>query len=52
MDLRLGAILGALLVAGTYAGARLSHRLSGRELTVAVALVLVAVGLWFGYLQL
>lgn len=52
LDLRLGATLGALLVAGTYAGARLSHRLSGRGLTVAVALVLVAVGVWYGYVQL
>jgi hypothetical protein len=49
IDLRLGATLGALLVAGTYVGARLSGRLSGRGLTVAVALTLVAVGLWYGY---
>jgi hypothetical protein len=47
IDLELGATLGALLVAGTYAGARLSQRLSGRGLTSAVALTLVAVGLWF-----
>jgi uncharacterized membrane protein YfcA len=49
IDLRLGATLGALLVAGTYVGAKLSGRLSGRGLTVAVALTLVAVGLWYGY---
>jgi uncharacterized membrane protein YfcA len=48
IDLRLGAMLGVLLVAGTYAGARLSSRLSGRGLTVAVALTLIGVGLWFG----
>jgi hypothetical protein len=52
IDLRLGVTLGALLVAGTYAGARLSGRLSGRRLTTAVALTLVAVGLWFGYATL
>lgn len=52
IDLRLGVTLGALLVAGTYAGARLSGRLSGRGLTAAVALTLVAVGLWFGYATL
>ena len=52
IDLELGAALGALLVIGTYAGARLSARLAGRGLTVAVALVLVAVGLWYGYATL
>jgi uncharacterized membrane protein YfcA len=52
IDLPLGATLGALLVAGTYAGARLSQRLSGRGLTAAVALVLVAVGLGYGYRQI
>jgi uncharacterized membrane protein YfcA len=48
IDLELALALGALLVIGTYAGARLSGRLSGRRLTVAVALTLVAVGAWFG----
>jgi uncharacterized membrane protein YfcA len=52
IDLPLAATLGALLVAGTYAGARLSARLSGRGLTRAVALTLVAVGLWYGYATL
>ena len=52
IDLRLGATLGALLVAGTYAGAKLSGRLSGRGLTMAVALTLVGVGLWYGYATL
>jgi len=42
-------VLGVLLVAGTYVGAKLSGRLSGRGLTMAVALTLVAVGLWYGY---
>ncbi|HEX2200248.1 MAG TPA: sulfite exporter TauE/SafE family protein [Burkholderiales bacterium] len=49
IDWALGASLGALLVAGTYAGAKLSGHLSGRGLTVAVALTLVGVGLWYGY---
>jgi hypothetical protein len=52
IDLRLGATLGVLLVAGTFAGARLSGRLSGRGLTVAVALTLIGVGLWYGYVTL
>ncbi|HEX6317405.1 MAG TPA: sulfite exporter TauE/SafE family protein [Burkholderiales bacterium] len=52
IDLRLGATLGALLVAGTYVGAKLSGRLSGRGLTMAVALTLVGVGLWYGYATL
>jgi uncharacterized membrane protein YfcA len=52
IDLPLGATLGVLLVAGTYVGARLSARLSGRSLTVAVALTLVAVGVLFGYATL
>lgn len=40
---------GALLVAGTLAGTWLAPRVSGRGLTVAVALTLVGVGLWYGY---
>lgn len=52
IDLRLGATLGVLLVAGTYVGAKLSGRLSGRGLTMAVALTLVGVGLWYGYATL
>ncbi len=52
IDLPLGATLGALLIAGTFAGALLSRRLSGRGLTVAVALTLIAVGLWYGYATL
>ena len=52
IDWPLGATLGALLVAGTFAGAQLSGRLSGRGLTVAVALTLIGVGLWYGYATL
>lgn len=52
IDLALGATLGALLVAGTLAGATLSTRLSRRGLTAAVALTLIAVGLWYGYATL
>jgi uncharacterized membrane protein YfcA len=52
IDFRLGATLAALLVAGTFIGARLSSRLSGRGLVTAVALALVCVGLWYGYATL
>lgn len=49
IDFALGGMLGALLVAGTLAGTWLAPRVSGRGLTVAVALTLVGVGLWYGY---
>jgi uncharacterized protein len=52
VDVRLALTLAALLVAGTWAGARLSARLSGRALTAAVAWTLVGVGLWFAYASL
>jgi uncharacterized membrane protein YfcA len=52
IDVPLALTLAALLVAGTYAGARLASRLSGRALTAAVAWTLVGVGLWFGYASL
>ncbi|HJS38856.1 MAG TPA: sulfite exporter TauE/SafE family protein, partial [Burkholderiales bacterium] len=52
IDLPLALTLAALLIAGTWAGARLSSRLSGRALTVTVAWTLVGVGLWFGYASL
>lgn len=48
IDAPLALTLAMLLVAGTWAGARLSARLSGRALTVAVAWTLVGVGLWYG----
>jgi len=49
VDVQLALTLAALLVAGTWAGARLSARLSGRALTAMVAWTLVGVGLWFAY---
>lgn len=52
IDLELGATLAAWLVAGSFGGALLSRRLSGRGLTAAVALILIAVGLWYGYATL
>jgi uncharacterized membrane protein YfcA len=52
IDVRLALTLAALLVAGTWAGARLLARLSGRALTVTVAWTLVGVGLWFGVASL
>jgi uncharacterized membrane protein YfcA len=47
IDAPLAVTLAAFLVAGTHAGARLAHRLSGRALTAVVAWTLVGVGLWF-----
>jgi len=52
VDLSLGVKLGSLLIAGTFAGTLLSSRLSGRNLTVVVALTLISVGLWYGYATL
>lgn len=49
LDATLGIALGALLIAGTFAGAWLSRRLSSRGVTVAVALMLIGVGLWYGH---
>src|SRR5690606_30959053 len=44
LDLRLGAVLGIGIVAGTWAGARLAHALPRRTLHTAVAALLIAVG--------
>jgi len=52
IDVPLALTLAALLIAGTWAGARLSGRLSGPALTAAVAWTLVGVGVWFGYSSL
>jgi uncharacterized membrane protein YfcA len=52
IDIQLALTLAALLIAGTYAGARLARRLSTRALTVAVAWTLVGVGGWFAYVSL
>ncbi len=52
LDLALGAAIGVFLVAGTVAGAWLAGRLHARHLTAAVALALIATGLWYGYATL
>lgn len=52
IDVGLGAALGGFLVAGTLAGMWLYERLSGRQLTVCVAWVLIAVGAWYAYATL
>ena len=52
IDVPLALTLAALLIAGTWAGARLSGRLSGPALTAMVAWTLVGVGVWFGYSSL
>jgi uncharacterized membrane protein YfcA len=49
VDFALGIAIGALLVAGTIAGAWLSGRARGPALTVAVGLTLIATGLWYAY---
>lgn len=48
IDFELGAMLAALVLAGTLAGSTLSRRLPTRGVTVAVALTLIGVGLWYG----
>ena len=52
IDPALAATLSVLLLIGTFAGAKLSNRLSGRTLANAVAATLVVVGLWYGYVTL
>lgn len=52
IDYALGAVLGALLLAGTLGGLWLATRLSGRQLTAGVAVALVAVGVWYARLAL
>lgn len=52
IDVSLGVTLGGFLVAGTLAGMWLYSRLSGRQLTVCVAWVLIAVGAWYAYATL
>jgi uncharacterized membrane protein YfcA len=52
VDYALGIALGALLVIGTLAGTWLSSRLSGRQLTVSVAVALLGVGAWYAYVTL
>jgi uncharacterized membrane protein YfcA len=49
VDYVLGIMLGALLVIGTLAGTWLSGRLSGRQLTLSVAVALIGVGVWYAY---
>lgn len=52
IDYALGVMLGALLVIGTLAGTWLSGRLSGRQLTLSVAVALIGVGAWYAYTTL
>jgi uncharacterized membrane protein YfcA len=49
IDFPLGAVLGGLMVIGTLVGTWLFSRLSGRHLTVCVALALIAVGGWYAF---
>ena len=52
IDGALAATLSVLLLIGTFAGARLSRRLSNRTLANSVAVTLIVVGLWYGYATL
>lgn len=52
VDYALGVTLGALLVIGTLAGTWLSGRLSGRQLTLSVAVALIGVGAWYAHATL
>jgi uncharacterized membrane protein YfcA len=49
LDLPLALTVMAVLLAGTIAGSLLSARLSSRTLTLSVALVLIATGVWYGF---
>ncbi|MGQ0654084.1 MAG: sulfite exporter TauE/SafE family protein [Betaproteobacteria bacterium] len=49
LDLQLALTVMAVLLIGTFAGALLSTRLSSRTLTVCVAWVLIATGVWYGF---
>ncbi|HJT62712.1 MAG TPA: sulfite exporter TauE/SafE family protein [Burkholderiales bacterium] len=49
VDFELGGALALLLLAGAWVGSATSRRLSARVATVAVALTLIATGLWYGF---
>jgi uncharacterized membrane protein YfcA len=49
LDFSLALMVMAVLLTGTVIGAKLSMRLSSRALTVSVALVLIATGVWYGF---
>jgi uncharacterized membrane protein YfcA len=48
IDFGLAGMLSALVLAGAVSGSALSRRLSRRRITVAVAITLIGVGLWYG----
>ena len=52
IDYPLAALLSALLLAGILAGAAVSRRLSGHGLKRVVAVMLIAVGVWYGAVSL
>ena len=49
LDLGLGASVGVVLIAGAWIGHRLAARADAITLRHGVALVLVATGLWYGF---
>jgi len=52
LDIRLALICGVLMLLGSFAGQRAAAALNVAQLQRMVALLLLAVGLWFGWLLL
>jgi uncharacterized membrane protein YfcA len=52
IDFVLAALLALPMVAGTAGGMWLFRRVSSRRLTICVAVVLIAVGLWYAFITL
>jgi len=52
LDLRLAALCGLLMLAGSIAGQRAATRLDTRQLQRLVSMLLLAVGAWFAWLLL
>jgi uncharacterized membrane protein YfcA len=52
LDIKLALICGVLMLLGSFAGQRAAAALNVAQLQRMVALLLLAVGLWFGWLLL
>ncbi|MBA2961775.1 MULTISPECIES: sulfite exporter TauE/SafE family protein [Ramlibacter] len=52
IDFALAMTLAALVLAGTFAGSHASRQLSRHALTMAVAITLISVGIWYGFATL
>jgi len=49
IDFQLGGMLAVLLALGTLGGSAAYRHLSGRATTLSVAVMLVATGVWYGF---